>query len=171
MKTLLALILSLTMTVPAWAEPFAFQLDFTSGGLVGGFTANEYRLVPNDYFADVTAWHITTPSGMIWDSTDQTERVFESRNFGNGFIFQPIIGPFGETHLFVETNGPTSNNQIMSSGTYIWSETVPSGARISGTGDWIRVNSVPLPSMLWPTTGLGLAGMGWLWWREWRRVR
>jgi len=34
-----------------------------------------------------------------------------------------------------------------------------------------RGGSVPLPGMLWPTTFLGLAGLGWLWVREWRRVR
>ncbi len=34
-----------------------------------------------------------------------------------------------------------------------------------------QVQSVPVPDMLWPTTFLGLAGLGWLWWREWRVVR
>ncbi len=34
-----------------------------------------------------------------------------------------------------------------------------------------RGGSVPVPDMLWPTTFLGLAGLGWLWLREWRRVR
>ena len=169
MKSLLTILLSLTLTASAYAEPFT--LDFTSGGLTGFVTASSYGLVDSPAEGAITAWNITAPLGA-WSSTDQAERLFEWRNFGNGFIFQPMKGPAGETNLFVETNGPTNITPGQSAGTYQWHETLVTGdtfSTASGTGTWSRevVNSVPIPGTLWLLgSGLVLLAV----WRARRRV-
>ena len=58
----------------------------------------------------------------------------------------------------------TSLVQAGDSGTFAVNAFLQSAPQTSGGG------SVPLPGMLWPTTFLGLAGLGWLWVREWRRT-
>jgi hypothetical protein len=166
MNTLLALLLSLTLTAPAWAVPYSY--DFVSGSLTGTFVADSSLFATTFH-----AWTITPPVGPVWTSTDPSVIQF-SNEVGLGWltlVLETQGQPFGPPDFSLNIDGLGEVVPNGTAGAYTWSSQVTlQSDRVFGSGTWAReTQSVPLPDMLWLTTFLGLAGLGWLWWREWRR--
>ncbi len=228
MKTLLAIILSLTLTAPAWALEFTTSgfATWTFGGIDASRVTNPITtgsiLIFNetDGRSETDSPPISLPgvgSGSQWEtgtsltsaanltsvgtadaSATQTFAVFGAPVGASTITVTYAFEEYGTVPIGTLLTGTTSlvlsEAGGRSTGAMLQTVTTGSQSDLSRTitGSFTRpltdslgnltffqldlksnvtAQSVPIPGMLWPTTFLGLAGLGLLWVREWRRVR
>jgi hypothetical protein len=159
-----ASVLTLCTILAAFSSALAvpYSYEFTSGGLTGSFTAEAELTSPPTYAFQ--SWHITPPSGPVWDSGNPNQLQFDNFNQGGSLSLALFIQPgYPNFGLSVDNLGELLPNSV--SGTYSFLLVHDPFTRESGSGDWIR--SVPGPNTLW-SLGFGLLALPVV---EWLRRR
>jgi len=162
MKSYIIILALCLFVVPLHAEAEPFTYEFVTGQLSGTWTTD----APNTDLGywTTTSWAITSPNGLIWNSTNPEQTYHEKTNYGDGLYLQPEMRHNLDTFLYIDIDGPTKQNLTQLTGGYFFSAGWAGQCCLKGTGTWSLVQpvqtqaqSVPIPGTFWfMALGVGL---------------